>query len=175
MVISWQKSSKGQISTTIELEKSFPGDHFAEKIILTTDFSGIINTKFPQGLIWRFINHKSNKKNYNSAIVNFMEKYLWNEKVLKILNFKFINFRSISLFKTIFGRIWGSFIFLLIFTAKYTAILCDIIIIYPQDYKIKIIIVSINYNNFKNTFLTLLDRTFTCMCLTSKFNLPSSL
>ena len=51
MLISLQKSCRGQISTTIELEKSFPGDHFAEKIILTTDFSGIINTKFPQGLI----------------------------------------------------------------------------------------------------------------------------
>ena len=62
MLIFLPNSCRGQISTTIELEKSFPGDHFAEKIILTTDFSGIINTKFPQGLIWRFINHNSNQK-----------------------------------------------------------------------------------------------------------------
>ena len=62
MLIFLPNSCRGQISTTIELEKSFPGDHFAEKIILTTDVSGIINTKFPQGLIWRFINHNSNQK-----------------------------------------------------------------------------------------------------------------
>ena len=80
------------------------------------------------------MNYNSNKKNYNSAIVNFMVKYLHNEKFFKFENFEFINFRPISLFTTIFGPVWANFIFLLIFSVKCTTISKKIIIIYPSDY-----------------------------------------
>ena len=105
-------------SITIELQKIFPRTFFLEKIIWTTDFQGIIDKYFPQGVICCFINYNSNKQNYNSAIVNFIDKYLYNANFFKFENVEFINFRSISLCTTIFGTIWTSFIFLLIFTTK---------------------------------------------------------
>ena len=171
MVFWYHISSSISNALNFELEKIFPRTFFLEKIILTTDFSGIVHKYFLEGVICWFINYNSNKKNYNSAIVNFMTNYLHDKIFLKIQNFKFINFKPISLSTTICGKFWQSFIFLLIFSAKCSTISKTIIMIYPPNYEKKIIILRMNYNNFKNTFLNILSHNFMHICFMMTFTI----